>query len=178
MTNLIYGLRDPRNDVYFYIGKTTIGEKRALSHLLKSHSTLVNDWVNTLFEKNIVPYVDIIEEVNNIEELSNREKYWINFYKDFNPELLNIKLYKNINRTRNKETDKEFDILCESINNLHIILKRERKLRGINQEDLSKLSNMSRSTISLIESGDNINISSIKKYLDCIKKIKRKNKIY
>ena len=37
-TNLIYGLRDPRNDVYKYIGKTTIGVKRPLKHLIKSHN--------------------------------------------------------------------------------------------------------------------------------------------
>jgi hypothetical protein len=43
MKNIIYGLKDPRNDVYCYIGKSTVGEKRALSHLTKSHSKKVQE---------------------------------------------------------------------------------------------------------------------------------------
>ena len=45
MENIIYGLRDPRNDVYQYIGKSTVGSKRALEHLTLSHSDKVNEWV-------------------------------------------------------------------------------------------------------------------------------------
>ena len=42
--NIIYGLRDPRNDVYQYIGKSTVGVKRPISHLTKSHSPKVKEW--------------------------------------------------------------------------------------------------------------------------------------
>lgn len=49
--NIIYGLRDPRNDVYQYIGKSTIGESRPLQHLTKSHSSNVNNWVKELATK-------------------------------------------------------------------------------------------------------------------------------
>ena len=48
MINIIYGLRDPRNDVYQYIGKSSVGAKRAIQHLTKSHSESVNCWVDML----------------------------------------------------------------------------------------------------------------------------------
>ena len=60
MKNIIYGLRDPRNDVYQYIGKSTVGSKRALQHLIKSHSEKVNEWVANLNENWLYPLVDII----------------------------------------------------------------------------------------------------------------------
>ena len=49
--NIIYGLRDPRNDVYQYIGKSTVGKNRPLQHLCKSHSDFVNKWVEELASK-------------------------------------------------------------------------------------------------------------------------------
>ena len=77
--NIIYGLKDPRNDVYQYIGKSTVGNKRALQHLKKSHSSKVNEWVALLESKWLYPIVDILEEVEDVDELNEREKHWINY---------------------------------------------------------------------------------------------------
>ena len=71
--NLIYGLRDPRNDVYKYIGKTTVGNGRPLKHLVKSHNQLVNDWVDELSKLGSSPYVDIIEKDISLELLSEKK---------------------------------------------------------------------------------------------------------
>jgi DNA-binding XRE family transcriptional regulator len=88
-TNLIYALRDPRNDVYRYIGKTTVGNGRPLSHLVKSHNTLVNEWVDELSKLGITPYVDIIEKDILLEKLAEKEKYYITYYSDLYCELFN-----------------------------------------------------------------------------------------
>ena len=69
MKNIIYGLRDPRNDVYQYIGKSTVGSKRALQHLIKSHSEKVNEWVANLNENWLYPLVDIIEEAEMADKM-------------------------------------------------------------------------------------------------------------
>ena len=61
MINIVYGLRDPRNDVYQYIGKSTVGEKRPLQHLTKSHSDTVNEWVKLLEDQWLYPQIDVIE---------------------------------------------------------------------------------------------------------------------
>jgi hypothetical protein len=88
-TNLIYGLRDPRNDVYKYIGKTTVGHDRPLSHLIKSHNTFVNEWVDELSKLGSAPYVDIIERDIPLEQLAEKEKYYITYFSDLYGELFN-----------------------------------------------------------------------------------------
>ena len=88
-TNLIYGLRDPRNDVYKYIGKTTVGNERPLKHLIKSHNHLVNQWVDELSKLGSSPYVDIIEKDIPLEQLAEKEKYYITYFSDLYGELFN-----------------------------------------------------------------------------------------
>lgn len=87
--NLIYGLRDPRNDIYRYIGKTSIGEKRPLTHLKKSHNDSVNQWVCELNSVGLEPFVDILEEVKDINNLADRERFFIAYYSDLHSMLLN-----------------------------------------------------------------------------------------
>ena len=48
MKNIIYGLADTRNDLVYYVGKTTTNIKRPLSHLTKSHSEDVNNWIKSV----------------------------------------------------------------------------------------------------------------------------------
>jgi hypothetical protein len=88
-TNMIYGLRDPRNDVYRYIGKTTVGKGRPLSHLNRSHNKSVNMWVSELNELLMEPYVDIIESDIPLNDLAERERYYITYYSDLCGSLLN-----------------------------------------------------------------------------------------
>ncbi len=86
-----------------------------------------------------------------------------------NPLLLNIQsIPKEIEEIRSDKTDQDLDKLLSIIDIIPEILKRERMLRGVRQEGLSKLTGMSRSTISLLENGSNINLDSIKLYLEAI----------
>ncbi len=169
LINIIYGLRDPRNDVYYYIGKSSVGVNRPLTHLIESHSSSIKTWVSELKEKELNPLIDIIEEVNNLDSLAIREKYWIDYYYNLNPSLLNVQsLPREIEEIRSEKTDEEFDKLAAIIEKIPEILKRERMIRGIRQEELSELTGMSRSTISLLERGSNISFDSIKNYFNAI----------
>jgi DNA-binding XRE family transcriptional regulator len=172
MENIIYGLRDPRNDVYQYIGKSTVGSKRALSHLTQSHSDRVNEWVKELNENWLYPIVDLIEEVDNIDDLSEREKYWINHYYNINPNLLNIKSKElSLNKVRTDEDEEEFNTMVRLTSKIPTILKNERLYRNFTQEQMAKEMGVSRSTISLAEKGENVNFEIIRKYVRTLKGI-------
>jgi transcriptional regulator with XRE-family HTH domain len=170
--NIIYGLRDPRNDVYQYIGKSTVGKERALKHLTKSHSDRVNQWVSMLKNNWLYPSVDIIEEVENVDDLSDREDYWISYYKEINPYLLNIQLPdKKINNVRSDEDEAEYEFMLKVLFKIPEILKRERVYRRITQEEMAKNMKVSRSTLSLCERNANVTFEVIQKYFVSLKGI-------
>jgi len=170
MTNLIYGLRDPRNDVYYYIGKSTVGYSRPLTHLTKSHNETVNQWVNQLEQIGLFPYIDVIEKDILLEKLLEREKYWIEYHYELNPELFNVQLLpETINKIRNQENDDMFNSLVKVMLDLGNILKTERISRQLTQDEIAKKSGLSRCTISLCEGGYNVTIEAVKKYLSVLK---------
>jgi DNA-binding XRE family transcriptional regulator len=166
MKNIIYGLSDPRNDVYYYIGKSTVGNDRALQHLLKSHNQMVNEWVEELKKEWLYPNVYIIEEVDDINMLPEREKHWINYYYNINPTLFNIMpIKKTLENQRTSDDEEKFNELTRIIFDIPNIVKKERLARKLTQGDISRLIGISRSTISLLEKGENVTIDVIKKYL-------------
>jgi DNA-binding XRE family transcriptional regulator len=165
MKNIIYGLRDPRNDVYCYIGKSTVGKKRSISHLLHSHSEKVNEWVISLSENWNYPKIDIIEEVDDVNDLSEREKYWISYYNNINPDLLNIQnLNPHPDDIRTKDDDSEFNNLLRLVYKIPEILQRERIVRGLSQSGMAEELGVSRSTISLLERGSNVSFDTVQRY--------------
>lgn len=172
-TNLIYGLRDPRNDVYYYIGKTTVGNKRPLNHLIKSHNITINEWVSNLEDIGIVPFVDIIEKDILLENLAEREKYWIGYYYELNSDLFNVQLLPHaINKIKTQEDDDTFNTLTKSLFNIGDILKNERLSRNISQNELAIKVGISRITLSSCESGKkNSTLGTIKKYIIALNKI-------
>ena len=171
MINIIYGLRDPRNDTYQYIGKSTVVTKRALSHLTKSHSIRVNEWVATLEQDWLYPIIDIIEEVSDINELPEREKYWIEYYSEINPNLFNIQLKEpSLPNKITQEDEDKFHYLSSVIRDLHLILRKERLCRGITQEEFSKEMGIARSTLSLLERGENVYLKYVIIYIQTLKK--------
>lgn len=172
MKNIIYGLKDPRNDVFQYIGKSTVGNKRALGHLIKSHSEKVNEWVKSLNDNWLYPIVEIIEEVENLDDLPEKEKYYINYYYEINPNLLNIQsIYKNINDTRTEEDEEKFNDLNRLMFELPNILRTERICRKLSQEEMAEKMGVNRGTVSLCERDGNVNLKTIKKYLLILKGI-------
>jgi DNA-binding XRE family transcriptional regulator len=153
--NLIYGLRDPRNDIYRYIGKTTIGYGRPLSHLVKSHNVLVNEWVEELYMIGLSPFVDIIENNIPLESLSERESYWIKYYSELHESLFNggehiyncivepsVLSYYDIGKTY-------FALL-----NIGEVYKKIKLHYGFSDDDLASLLNVGRKTVHLIRKGN------------------------
>jgi len=170
MINIIYGLRDPRNDVYQYIGKSTVGNKRALQHLTLSHSERVNEWVKMLADNWLYPQIDIIEEVENIENLPEREKYWVDYYHNLNPELLNIQLVPPpIVDLRTEEEEETFNFLVLKIYEIPKILRRERIFRRFTQEEMAKHMDVSKCTIATIEKGGSVSFNTVQKYVLTLK---------
>jgi len=68
------------------------------------------------------------------------------------------------------------DDLCSSIVFIHDTLKKERLHRGLTQKQLANEMGVSVSSISLLESGSNVTLLMIKKYLLCLKGFDIRNK--
>jgi DNA-binding XRE family transcriptional regulator len=180
-TNLIYALRDSRNDAYFYVGKTTAGIKRPLNHLKKSHNKEVNSRVKLLNDLNQKVFIDVLETDIDLENLSEREKHWINYYSEIY-ELCNVKdFYSEREKTlidiQNIDTEetKKMLFLLKNISN---IVSNKRKYLGITQSNLASESNLNRSTITQIEKGETTTIQSLIKVLEVLSNSKiKKQKI-
>ena len=72
---LIYSLRCPFTNEIHYIGKSTQGMIRPLTHLSNSHSEKIKEWVNNLKEIGHAPVVNVIEYVSIDDDIDNRERY-------------------------------------------------------------------------------------------------------
>jgi DNA-binding XRE family transcriptional regulator len=120
----------------------------------------------------LYPIVEVIEEVDDINNLIEREKYYIDYYYNLNSELLNIQnVNNNINNLRSEDDEKDFNNLCNLIFTIPKILKNERICRKLTQYEMAEKIGVSRSTIILCENGGNVNIDTIKKYLLTLKGI-------
>jgi DNA-binding XRE family transcriptional regulator len=168
MNNLIYGLRNPINDTYYYIGKTTIGKDRPISHLHYSHNAGVRKWVNELNKVGIEPFIDIIEEGIEIDLLGKREEYWITEFKKINEELLNIRSVKKDVSTLSELSWEKLDDAIEVLSDIPLLVKSIRLKYNLRQDELAKLCGVGRCTISRIENTEDNSksILLIRKLLD------------
>jgi len=172
MKNIVYGLTDSRNDLVYYVGKSSVGDKRALEHLTKSHSNKVNDWIQDVKENWGQVKVILIEEVEELGFLAEREQYWISHYSGVNDDILNVVgVNKVLNPIYSEEDGAKFEELISSMLFLGEIIKKRRLVLNISQRDLCKASGIARSTLSLIENNNDTNSNSIKKVLRALTKI-------
>ncbi len=97
----IYALIDPRTDEVMYIGCSNNPEKRLIAHLQKSqlkHRTSKRVvWIKELLFLELKPVLQVLEEVDETNA-KDREVYWINYYKNINPNLTNTDLHNCNNR--------------------------------------------------------------------------------
>ena len=87
---VIYSLSCPFTNQVHYVGKSEQGMMRPLSHLSKSHSNKINEWVDELKQIGHSPKVDVCEYVPLEEDINEREKYWITKYLKKGNTLLNV----------------------------------------------------------------------------------------
>ena len=90
----IYSLICPLDGTVKYIGKANSPKDRFRKHKNlgdknKGDNILKNNWIKQLLDQNLLPILNIIEEVN-ISEWKAKEKFYIKLYKDNGVELYNI----------------------------------------------------------------------------------------
>ncbi len=117
-TYYIYALIDPRNDQIAYIGMTSRSlQERWRGHLKQSElktQTKKSRWLNKLNELGLLEEVQIIEiERTTDDKWAERERYWISYYRNLNPELKNttdggegIPGYRHTDETKQKIKEK------------------------------------------------------------------------
>ena len=71
---IIYGLYCPITNDLHYVGKSSVGLIRPLTHLTQSHSDKINEWVSQLKFLGHAPVIKILEVCteNNLDENSNK----------------------------------------------------------------------------------------------------------
>lgn len=124
---VIYALCCPFTDEVHYIGKSTSGMLRPLSHMGKSHSNKVNEWINELKKFNLYPLVKILEYVETNENINEREFFWIQRYAKKGMLLNKTSVTASvINSKLDNELHNEEYHATERIRNF---IKQKRKLR-------------------------------------------------
>ncbi len=89
--NFIYVIKDPRTNEVRYVGQTSKGSSRFRSHLYSSKTKTypICIFIKELIDVNLSPIFEIQEYVS-IDQLDDREKYWIAVYKQLGSDLLNL----------------------------------------------------------------------------------------
>lgn len=158
---LIYALCCPFTNEVHYVGKSTMGMLRPLSHLTDSHSEKIREWVYNLKELCYKPSIKILEYVAYEEDIDGRERYWIYHYINNNSLLLNSNLISPLLITPDLNK-----ILGngENITSLKIgtFVKEKRKMFKIGQPEFSLKAGVALTVIRKIEQGKtNINLDSL-----------------
>ena len=76
-TTFIYGLKDPRDGLIHYIGKSNTPKLRIEDHLADKESNEIKvQWIETLLSDDLLPELVILEEVDR-KGWSENERQWI-----------------------------------------------------------------------------------------------------
>ncbi|HWY10571.1 MAG TPA: GIY-YIG nuclease family protein, partial [Bacteroidia bacterium] len=104
--NIVYALYCPEKKTPKYVGKTTTGLGRPVSHIKNvSHNMDVINWVRELELKRLTPMIVILENDIKKELLDDREKFWIKYFIDKGFHLFNIN-YNTKKQEANKKNGK------------------------------------------------------------------------
>jgi hypothetical protein len=92
---VIYGIRDPRDKEFRYIGMTSSAlEERAKKHMYlakrKPTSRPVYSWLKELVEDGVTPEFVVIDDDVLFTEAEKREAHWIRHYESKGAKLFNI----------------------------------------------------------------------------------------
>lgn len=168
LENIVYILIDPRNDLVMYVGKSTIGKDRPIQHTHYSHNVEVREWVEDLKKLNYSPTIKIIEKEIELNNLSNREKYWIDYYYTINENLLNKQLRDSNILIEGSISFDDINIVNKFLDDLGKNVKTLRYLFNLSQQQLSDLLNIHRSTLSIIENNKGFTTDILKRLIKLI----------
>jgi len=87
----IYVLKDPNSGEIRYVGKSDKPKERLVEHIRKSKykKTYKNNWIQNLIKEDKKPILEIIDTVPMCE-WSEKEKYWIKYYRENGCSLTNL----------------------------------------------------------------------------------------
>ena len=88
----IYSLEDPSTNEIRYIGKTVTSlEERLGGHLRDTpkRNTKSTAWIKSLFKRNLLPKIELLEEVLE-EDWEEAERFYISYFRFLGFNLTNI----------------------------------------------------------------------------------------
>lgn len=153
----IYSLKCPFTNEVHYIGKTTKGMTRPLSHLKKSHSEKIQQWVEELKTFGQKPLIDIVCFVSEAEDIDSVEQYHIRKYLEKGCYLLNAQSVKPLSILPNLDKEDE-----TGIDNISNFLKTRRKNVNLTQEEFAERAGVALTVVRKLEQGkSNVNLNSL-----------------
>ena len=79
MGTIIYGLKDPRDNRTYYVGKTCQSDIRFRQHLRGGENGKKDNWLDSLTDEGLIPEMEILEVVEVNADEHERESFWITF---------------------------------------------------------------------------------------------------
>jgi hypothetical protein len=137
----VYTLADPRDNDIFYVGITNDINTRFQAHMrLLENNPEKNARIRSLQEENMAPHMEVIETVSDETTALEREKCWIDYFKQQGIHLTNIrKLKKGTREQHSKHTTwKDYDTAPEASKVLGVSIYVFRKL--VREGEFSPLS--------------------------------------
>ena len=162
---IIYALKCPLTKDVHYVGKSTQGVFRPKQHLTESHSHKVKNWVESLSAIGHKPDIEILERVSEVDNIDERERYYIHKYLNKGAILLNSILYDVALVT--DKLDKHFEVNKNpNIDSISEFVKQRRKQTRLTQEEFADKSGIALTVIRKIEQyKTNVTIISLLKCL-------------
>ena len=161
MPKIIYALKCPFTQEIHYVGKSSSGIVRPLSHMSKSHSDKINEWVESLKGVGSKPEIEILENVSDKINIDEREQHYIKKYLSKGNILLNSHLYsaplvtEKFEKHLSKNSEPNIDVVSQFI-------KTRRKQVGLTQEEFAERAGVALTVVRKIEQGNiNINLSGL-----------------
>lgn len=165
--NIIYALFCPISNVPVYVGQSSAGIKRPITHIKeKSHNEKVNEWVYMLRNNyNKEPLVIVLESFFPCEFLKDKEEFWINKFISKGYLLLNIKSVTPVIVSNILSNEKSTDNYMYRISNF---VRLKRKQNKLTQEDLALNAGVGLRFVRDLEqlNKNNFQTESIQKILD------------
>lgn len=158
----IYSLKDPKDYQIKYIGKTIDVERRRREHsqIHRNKKSKKNSWIIHLTKNGMQPIMEILEECEESNWIE-REKYWIQYYKELGFDLKNM--------TLGGESNDGYIFTKEDRLKQSKSQKLRHKITPFSKETRKKLSEKAKETLNGL---DNLKLGSKKSQIPIIQKTK------
>lgn len=140
---------------------------RPQQHMSESHSSKVNEWIDSIKELGHKPDIEILEYVSIKDNIEEREKYWINKYLQKGALLLNTNLVSPvfINTKLDELLENTF---IHPTKRIGAFLKARRKMLNLTQKDMADRAGVGLRFVRELEQGHKttFNIDKIQQVLN------------